>query len=193
MPRTKTFDEQEALQKAMDTFWKKGYHATSMQDLVDAMGINRASLYDTFGGKKALFDQSFELYRATNTAGMKRFLESQESVKEGFRQLFAMAIEESQSDAGHKGCFVVNATTELLPGDEGLQGVLQANKAAFTEVFYQFLQHGVERGEIAEGKDLQAIANMIFTLYNGIKVVGKIPGQGADLEASVEVAMGVLS
>ena len=190
MPRTKTFDEQEALQKAMHTFWKNGYHATSMQDLVDAMGINRASLYDTFGGKKALFDQAFELYRATNTAGLKRFLESQDSVKEGFRQLFANAIAESQSD--RKGCFVVNVTTELLPGDEALQGVLQANKAAFTEVFYQFLQQGVERDEIAEGKDLHAIATMLFTLYNGIKVVGKIPGQEEDLRASVEVVLGVL-
>jgi len=193
MPRTKTFDEQEALQKAMHTFWKNGYHATSMQDLVDAMGINRASLYDTFGGKKALFDKAFELYRATNTAEVKRFLERQKSVKEGFRQLFAMAIKESQSDTGRKGCFVVNVTTELLPGDEALQGVLQANKAAFTEVFYEFLQQGVERGEIEGGKDLRAIATMLFTLYNGIKVVGKIPGQGEELQASVEAALGVLS
>ncbi len=190
MPRTKTFEEQEALQKAMHTFWKKGYHATSMQNLVDAMGINRASLYDTFGGKRALFDRAFELYRATNTAGLKRFLESQESVREGFRQLFANAIAESQSD--RKGCFVVNVTTELLPADEALQATLQANKAAFTEVFHQFLKRGMERGEIAEGKDLRAISGMIFTLYNGVKVVGKIPGQGEELMASVEAALGVL-
>ncbi len=191
MPRSKTFDEQEALQKAMDAFWKNGYHATSMQDLVDAMGINRASLYDTFGGKRALFDRAFELYRATNTAGLKRFLESQESVREGFRQLFANAIAESQSD--RKGCFVVNVTTELLPADEALQETLQANKVAFTEVFCQFLQKGVEQGEIAAGKDLRAIAGMIFTLYNGVKVVGKIPGQEEELMASVEAALGVLA
>jgi len=192
MPRTKAFDETEALKKAMEAFWKKGYHATSMQDLVNAMGINRASLYDTFGGKQQLFERSFELYRATNTAGLTRFLQSQQSVKEGFRKLFEMAIEESISDTDKKGCFVVNTTTELMPGDDQLQQVLQANKAAFEQVFYEFLQKGIETGEIAKDKNLKGIASMIFTLYNGIKVVAKIPGKREELMASVEAALEVL-
>jgi TetR/AcrR family transcriptional repressor of nem operon len=192
MPRTKTFDEQQALEKAMHTFWRKGYHATSMQDLVDAMGINRASLYDTFGGKKDLFDQAFELYRKTNTQGLQRFLEQQDSVRDGFRQLFAMAIAETQSEAGQKGCFVVNVTTELLPDDRSMEGVIRANKEGFTAVFHQFLQQGVASGELSADQDLEAAANLFFTLYNGVKVVGKIPGQEKALLGAVEAALGAL-
>jgi hypothetical protein len=105
------------------------------------MGINRASLYDTFGGKKALFDQAFELYRKTNTQGLQRFLEQQDSVRDGFRQLFAMAIAETQSEAGQKGCFVVNVTTELLSDGRSIVGVIRANKEGFTVVFHQFFLH----------------------------------------------------
>ncbi|MEL6975424.1 MAG: helix-turn-helix domain-containing protein, partial [Bacteroidota bacterium] len=63
MPRTKQFDEKEVLKKAMELFWEKGFHATSIQDLVSHLGINRASLYDTFGGKDELFNTAFESYR----------------------------------------------------------------------------------------------------------------------------------
>ena len=59
MPRTKQFNEEEILKKAMELFWEKGFHATSIQDLVAHLGINRASLYDTFGGKEELFKKAF--------------------------------------------------------------------------------------------------------------------------------------
>ena len=72
----------------MCLFWRNGFHATSMQDLVSYLGINRASIYDTYGGKKELFDKAFEHYRTTNRKQLLDFLESQESVKEGFKKGF---------------------------------------------------------------------------------------------------------
>ena len=60
MPRTKNFDPAEVLEKAKNLFWEKGYYATSMQDLVDTLGINRASMYDTYGGKDQLFAKALE-------------------------------------------------------------------------------------------------------------------------------------
>ena len=62
MARQKEFDLDVALDKATQLFWEKGFESTSMQDLVDAMGINRASLYDSFGGKKELFEASMDRY-----------------------------------------------------------------------------------------------------------------------------------
>src|SRR5210317_807979 len=111
MPRVKLFDEQEVLTKAMNLFWKQGYAATSVQDLVSHLGINRASLYDTFGDKEQLFRKSFELYRRINIEGLKQFLESYEDIREGFSKLFENAIQESITDKDRKGCFVVNTTT----------------------------------------------------------------------------------
>jgi TetR/AcrR family transcriptional repressor of nem operon len=117
MPRVKLFNENDVLEKAMNLFWKKGYDATSIQDLVNHLGINRASLYDTFEGKKELFAKVFLLYRETNSNGLKQFLSSQDDIKLGFSKLFIQVIEQSKSDIHNKGCFVVNTTIEFIPND----------------------------------------------------------------------------
>lgn len=192
MPRVKAFNEETVLEKAMDLFWEKGYHATSIQDLVNHLGINRASLYDTYGGKKELFDKAFQLYRTKNTNAIRQFLKSQSDVKTGFRSLFEMAIAQSVADPSSKGCFVVNTTTELVPGDVELQEVLIENKATFETLFHHYLLEGEERGEIPAGKDLRAIAGLLFTLYNGLQVVAKIQPDRKQLMASVEVALALL-
>ncbi|MEM8908570.1 MAG: helix-turn-helix domain-containing protein, partial [Bacteroidota bacterium] len=98
MPRIKQFDEQQALEQAMELFWEKGFHATSMQDLVSRLGINRASLYDTFGGKQALFDRALALYRQKNQSGAREFVRPFASVREGLTALFDQAIEEAACD-----------------------------------------------------------------------------------------------
>lgn len=192
MPRVKRFDEKEVLQKAMELFWKKGFHATSIQDLVDYLGINRASLYDTFGGKQELFNQAFQLYRNQNTAAISKFLENQPSIKTGLVSLFEIAIDESVKDRDSKGCFVVNTTTELVPGDEAIQEVLKENKATFEKLFYDLLKKGEVRGEYPAGKDLKALSQLIFTLYNGLKVVAKIQPDKTALMDSVHVALSLL-
>ncbi len=192
MPRVKLFNEEEVLKKAMELFWKKGYHATSIQDLVNHLGINRASLYDTYGGKRELFDKSFQQYRASNTKGITSFLNDQPNVKTGLRKLFETAIDESVKDQDRKGCFVVNTTTELVPGDEKIQAILEENKHAFENLFYNFLLLGEEKGEIARGKDLKAIASLIFTFYNGLKVIAKIQPDKKQLLTSVDTVLTLL-
>ena len=71
----------------MNLIWKQGYSAISVQDLVNHLGINRASLYDTFGGKEQLFKKSFELYRRTNLGGVIRFFENRPNVKIGLTKV----------------------------------------------------------------------------------------------------------
>ena len=192
MPRTKCFKEEEVLKKAMELFWKKGYHATSIQDLVDFLGINRASLYDTFGGKKALFEKAFALYRDTNTHLTRQFLAKEANTKEGFLKLFTIAVQQIIEDKDNKGCFVVNTTTEMLPLDKSLKKTLSANKATFEDIFYQYLQKGEQEGQIKKGKNLKAIAQMLFTVYNGLKVVGKTQQKEEALMPAVHAALSVL-
>jgi TetR/AcrR family transcriptional regulator, transcriptional repressor for nem operon len=192
MPRIKLFNQEDVLTKAMELFWKKGYHPTSIQDLVNHLGINRASIYDTYGGKKELFNKAFHQYRIANVEGITNFLNKQSSVKAGMRKLFEMAIQESVNDKDRKGCFVVNTTTEMIPGDDEIQAILEENKNTFENVFYKFLLSGEHKGEIVKGKDLKTIANLLFTLYNGIKVVAKIQPNQKDLLESVDVALSLL-
>lgn len=192
MPKVKLFDQQEILEKAMELFWKKGYHATSMQELVSHLGISRSSIYDTFGGKKQLFELTFQRYRETNLKGTTNFLQNQTNVRTGFRLLFEMGINESINDVDNKGCFVINTTSELLPDDEVMQKVLKKNKTAFENIFYKFLLRGEQSGEIPKDKDLKAIASLLFTLYNGIKLIAKVQPNRKKLLAIVDTGLLVL-
>lgn len=192
MPRVKQFNEAEVLDKAIHLFWTKGYHATSIQDLVTHLGINRASLYSTYGDKKQLFVRAFHHYQKQNTDRIRRFFKEQASVTSGLKALFDGAIEESVQDVERKGCFVVNTTTELIPGDPDMLELLEENKHTFEELFLDFLQTGVESGEISADKDLVPIASMFFTLYNGLKVVAKVERSKESLKGMIEAALGLL-
>ncbi len=192
MPRVKLFDEQEVLEKAMNLFWKQGYSATSIQDLVNHLGINRASIYDTFGDKEELFLQAFQNYRRINKDGISRFLERESDVKSGLQKLFKAAIEEAISDQDRKGCFVVNTTTELIPGDGQIAKMIEENQKAFESVFLDYLEEGDKAGQFSSGKDLRAIATLLFTLYNGIKVVSKVSNDQEALMKSVDQVLTLL-
>jgi TetR/AcrR family transcriptional repressor of nem operon len=192
MPRVKLFDENEVLSKAMNLFWKQGYSSTSVQDLVTHLGINRASIYDTYGDKEKLFFRAFEYYRKTNTEGIANFFDSETNVKQGFKLLFEMAIDESIRDSDNKGCFVVNTTTELIPGDKKIYNILKENRITFEHLFYEYLLKGESAGQFKKGKDLKSIAALLFTLYNGLKVVSKVQSNKKELVNSVNVALTLL-
>ncbi len=192
MPRVKLFDEKQVLEKAMELFWKKGYNATSIQDLVNHLGINRASLYDTYGGKRPLFDRAFAHYRQTNTVRITNFLEQEKDIREGLRKFFSMVGQQTVSDCDKKGCFVVNTTTELIPGDQDISDVLQKNKSAFVEMFHNFLLKGEREGQIAKGKELKTIADLLFTYYNGLQVVSKIDPDPEKISNAVDQLLALL-
>ncbi len=180
------------LSKAMNLFWKQGYAATSVQDLVNHLGINRASLYDTFGDKEQLFKKSFDLYRKQNLAWLSTFFQNHPNVKNGFSKLFDVAIKEAVNDKDRKGCFVVNTTTELVPNDENLLLVLEQNKQDFENLFYEYLKKGKENNQLKTNNDLKSLASLFYTLYNGIRVVSKIKPNKKKLTNSIEVALSLL-
>jgi TetR/AcrR family transcriptional repressor of nem operon len=192
MPRVKLFDENEVLFKAMNLFWKQGYSATSVQDLVSYLGINRASIYSTFGDKDQLFKKSFELYRKINTEGLTQFFQIRPNVKKGFSELFDLAIQEAVQDKDNKGCFVVNATTELIPNDEKLLEIVHNNKETFENLFYEYLKKGKESGQLNNNQDLKSLASLLFILYNGIKVISKINPVKKEMKDSIGLALSLL-
>ncbi len=192
MPRIKSFDENVVLEKAMNLFWKKGFYATSMQDLVTHLEINRASIYDTYGDKMQLFLRAFTHYRKTSLSSLRTFLYSQHSVKEGFKNLFLNIADEAESDKDHKGCLVVNTATELAAHDEVIKSIIQNNQKTFVNLFKDHLKTGVENGEISPEKDLESLALFLFTLNNGIKVLNRTYDSKNNLKKMVENALTIL-
>lgn len=192
MPRVKLFDESEVLNKAINLFWKQGYAATSVQDLVKHLGINRASLYDTFGDKYELFKKALDFYIKENHEGLIRFFDSRPNVKEGILELFNVAINVAVSDKDCKGCFVVNTTTELIPNDKELLVVLESSKKDFQNLLYEYLKKGKEAGQLKETIDLKSLASLFYTIYSGIRVVAKVSPNGKELTDSINVVISLL-
>ncbi|MEM6346428.1 MAG: TetR/AcrR family transcriptional regulator [Bacteroidota bacterium] len=192
MPRVKQFDQQEALQKAMLLFWRKGYNATSIQDLTEHLGISRGSLYDTFGDKKQLFDRVILHYSQTVLQGLKSFLNTQQNVKGAFRHIFQQVLMEDQISLDFKGCFVANTTTEMLPADNPLLELIQTHQEQIEQLFFELLERGVRSGEIGPNKDLKAIARTIYTMMTGFRVLGKAKADVKHSQAAFETVLAIL-
>jgi len=192
MARPKAFDETVALEKAMELFWQQGYHATSYGQLVAHMGVNRASLYNTFGDKQALFDKAVKQYTSQNLISIKAFLLTQASVIEGLKALIIESLEEDLKEDGPKGCFVVNTATELQKGDEQTLKSLLGHKENSEALFTEFIRRGQQDGEISSKQSAEQLAEYIFALYGGVKVMVKLKPERAYLHSLLETGLSVL-
>ncbi len=192
MARTKQFDKEQVLEKAKALFWKQGFHATSIQNLVDHLGINRASLYDTFGGKNELYEAAFQAYQKHNIKGLIHHFEAYPSAKEGLIALFLKSMQDSIDDDERKGCFVVNCTTEYLPNHQHMLAELINNKRLFEEIISVVLQRGKENGEFPDHLITKDLATYLFTFISGLKVIGKLDQNPEALRKTIEVGLSVL-
>lgn len=192
MARTKDFDEDEVLSKAVNLFWLKGYNATSMQDLVDGLGISRSSLYDTYGDKHTLFIKALETYQRENSGSICNIVNSDLPAKEAVRKLLEMIIGELTSDQSHKGCFMVNAEVEVAPHDPEVSKLICANDQQVEDTFYKVIKKGQENGGIKNTKDARALARFIFNTVKGIRVTAKSINDKAVFEDIIKMTLSVL-
>jgi len=191
MGRTKQFDRQAALDDAMRVFWAKGFHGTSMQDLVDNLGVNRQSLYDTFGGKHELFEAALERYRSLQALPMRRALEQDGSVGDVLREFFQGLIAALINSEG-KGCFMVNSTTELASQDEVVFGTCSANARQLETVFTGLMVRAQQSGEIPAQRSPVQLARFLLSTMNGLSVTAKATRDPKFLNDVAEVALSAL-
>lgn len=192
MARTKDFDEDEVLKKAVDLFWLKGYNATSMQDLVDGLGISRSSLYDTYGDKHSLFIKALESYQCTNTGKFVTIIEGGKTAKETIKALLKFIADNLLDDKSQKGCFIVNAEVEVALHDKQVGDMIQKNDQNVEDAFFRVIQKGKESGEIANKQDARALARFIFNTVKGIQVTAKSTTDRAVFDDIINLAVGVL-
>jgi len=182
MARTKTFDQEQVLEKAVQLFWEQGFANTSMQNLVDHLGINRASIYDTYGDKRMLFDQAFLKYRTENIIGLKHFFKTQDSPKSAFKKLFKRVVNNTNSTQQCKGCFIVNTTTEFALSDPKIKEILQQNSQDIQRIFYKYLKKSIE----GEKGVLKNKAAYLYTFLSGLNVMGQTNDDPKVLDLIIE-------
>ncbi len=188
MPRVKLFDQELVLQKAMNLFWEKGFHATSVQDLVNNLEISRGSLYDTYGGKQELFDQSLEHYKQDTLEWLTSFLNTEKDVKKGIRKLMESIIDRGLTDPEYNGCFVTKTCDGLSANDQ----VLKASMAEYHMKVHGIICDYIRSGNIDSSKNIDAIANLIMTINTGFSISSRVISDRTLLMGSVDEALSLL-
>jgi TetR/AcrR family transcriptional repressor of nem operon len=192
MARPKEFEPAAALDRAMRLFWSRGYEATSVQDLVDRMGIQRGSLYATFGDKRALFFAAIDRYDRMVTAKLLAALDEPASGMEAIRRFFRLKIEWAVAATRPRGCLVTNSTTELASRDRRtasrVAGVLTKIEAAFQRAVVR----AQAAGEIDPARDPRALARFLTSSAQGLSVMAKAFPERAVLEDIVEGILAAL-
>jgi len=186
--RPREFDEEEALDRAMKVFWSKGYASTSLDDLLNGIGIARQSLYGAFGDKHSLFLKALERYLDKNARPLRSVLEEAPSVAQALRAIFSAIAEQAVTDK-QRGCMLVNAITELVPGDPEVSTLVEKNHRFLLAAFRMGLERAAEAGELAAGADVDELAHYLVAAHQGLRVVARVDQSRAHLKAIVKSAL----
>ncbi|WLQ50155.1 helix-turn-helix domain containing protein [Streptomyces poriferorum] len=198
MARPRTFDEEGALDAAMRTFWEKGYEATSTQDLCDATGLGRSSIYNTFKSKHDLFERVLARYIDSMTTAQLAVLEdSRRSAADRLRTLFAMVVDgetETEQRPGGRGlgCLTVNTTVELVARDPRAAEMLDRDTRRRLTVLRAVLQEGQREGSITSSRDAGALARFVNAAIGGMRISSQGGADRAALESIAEITMDAL-
>lgn len=193
MVRTREFDPQTALSRAIELFSSKGYSETSMDDLVSATGVSRYGLYGTFGNKRELFEQALERYAdSMGRQSFLRLLEPDASL-DHIRAIFDERIESMCSSGENRGCMLCHTAMELAPHDPEIKDVIQKFLRRMSKAFAIGLESAKARGEVKDDLDLNAAADALTSSIFGLVVMARSGFSRATLESIVDNTMSSLA
>jgi len=185
----KRFDPDEVLERAMELFWARGFEATSAQDLVDAMQINRGSLYDTFGSKRDLYRQALERYLTRDRDRLVAVLDDARPPQDALARLLADDADSLARDPQHRGCFLANACLDLDPDDDDLRALVSAALDERRSILAEALGAAQRRGELAERADPDALAAFLVGVMQGLRLVGKTTADRRAMQQIIDSAL----
>ncbi|MGY2172251.1 TetR/AcrR family transcriptional regulator [Pseudomonas gingeri] len=192
MARPREFDEAGALEAAIRCFWIRGYEATSVRDLAQAMGITGASLYNAYGDKRALFGRALDHYIQNGFCERSARLEQQLPPREAVLAFFDEIIERSLSDPEHKGCFIVNAALEVAPHDPEFKALLAKVQEGMEDFFLRCIRAGQAQGSIDAAQSADDLARLCLGVLMGLRVLARSRPERALLEGLVRPLFALL-
>ncbi len=192
MARTKVFDEEIVLNKAVNLFWEKGYNGTSAQDLVDELGISRSSLYDTYGDKYQLFKNSLLQYRKKFAGAMIEMIEKSNDYEKTLKDIFQYVVTESLQEKCSKGCFMVNSSIELAPHNSEIAEIVNDNMKDIEEALFRLIKKGQDIGQFSTSHSARSLARFIFNTISGLRVASKSGTEKKIFDDIVKVTLSAL-
>jgi TetR/AcrR family transcriptional repressor of nem operon len=192
MPRPREFNEETALEAAIDCFWHRGYEATSVRDLAASMGISGPSLYNTFGDKHALFVQALERYLDHSTRARIKRLEESLPPKQAVRRFIEEIIERSVSDRERRGCFLINSALEVAPHDRELGAIIAERLGEIEAFFRRSIKAAQAEGTVPRDRVPKDLARLLLGVLLGIRVLARSKPDRPLLEGVARPALALL-
>ena len=192
MPRTIEFDRQEALFKAMLLFNEKGYEACSIRNLLDAMSLNRGSLYATFGDKRSLYVEALDLYEKLFVAEFEKFLSTGDSPIRNIHAFFDIAFLGLDEEQLRAGCFFVNTIVEMTDIDQDLVDAAGCKLSRLESALENALKRAREIGELSADKDPVVIARFLGSTIKGLRVTCKETRNREHIADIIRIALTVM-
>ena len=163
MARPREFEPEEALEKAMLQFWAKGFHDTSIRDLIGRTGVNQYGLYGVFENKRQLYLAALDRYRDTVTREALKQLEGPGPIAQRIESLFEWLLARMQTADGPVGCLICNAAIEMAPDDAEAAEKVRAHRDHLCAAFRARLAEAQASGDLGRDKDVDAIAEFLTT------------------------------
>lgn len=171
MPRPRKFDEAEVVDKAMQLFWEKGYRGTSPRDLMEATGLSKSSLYNTFGSKSGLFERALQHYAATNAEQLEQLL-AEPNLRTALSQLLTLNLELATGPTP-RACLVASTSMEGQACGEAVLSMAQSAQRQVHAVFTARLARGQADGHARTDRSAESLAWFIMNHNAGLHVLAR--------------------
>ncbi|WP_027532413.1 TetR/AcrR family transcriptional regulator [Bradyrhizobium sp. WSM3983] len=191
--RPRAYEPDVALGKALDLFRRQGFAATSLDDLSEATGMNRPSLYGAFGDKRELYIKSYQRYREDARARMVDIFRQEMPVRQRLERIYAAALDIYLSgETGPRGCFTVVTAASEAVGDPEIRAMVLEGLADLDKAFASCFRRAKEKGELPESADPAALAQLASATVHTIAIRSRARVSRKDLEAIVKGAIDVM-
>jgi TetR/AcrR family transcriptional repressor of nem operon len=192
MARSREFDEDEVLERAMQVFWRRGYQATTLRQLLRAMRLSKSSFYETFGTKRDLLLTALRRYAGSGMAGLIAPLLVPGASRPAIEATLANMVRHARSAEGRRGCLVNNTLGEVAPNDPVVFAATRAVLRRLETLLTAVVARGQARGEITRRESARALARFLANSFGGVNLAAKARLAGSALDDVVRVTLRAL-
>ncbi|GAC70924.1 TetR/AcrR family transcriptional regulator [Gordonia soli] len=193
MPRPPSFDRQAALDAAVGHFWSHTYAATSTEELCEATGLARSSLYNTFTSKAALYRESLTRYGEIKQDSRDVYVSTPGTGLEVVRRVAVDMLTEQFDTADRRGCLVINAAVEMGTSDDGVAAAARVNLTGFDDMLTDIVTRGQDDGSIRADRGARELAELVHAVINGLQVAARVASGRDEVLRSVDTMLAVLA
>ncbi|OOC61396.1 TetR/AcrR family transcriptional regulator [Paenibacillus ihbetae] len=192
MARNKEFDTTLVLHKAMEVFGHYGYEGTSLQLLLEGLGIARQSLYDTYGTKRDLFIKAVKYYLDEKSSAVIAHLAHPGPIKDTIAEIFAIIVDTLKDEQRRKECLILHSAIDQVPHDPEIAQIFEQDKIRLEQALYEALARAEQAGELGLNQDLRSLARYLYHSRYALTQVAKLTDDPLVIEQVAAVTLSVL-